>query len=616
MTGTQRQQMVRSAKDADMPAYMRKDDHGYRFLRPIPQDLRPLFKKANFVKRLGRDYKKAKELCAVLTVQKDQEIAAARSNQAQATSIDSFLQLPRKTRSKKLSISPELPGQIASLFLSTLEADAQARKEGMTDEEFESLDANIQEMLPLINRAVASGNVGRFHEFVNQLMVFRGYQLEATDVQWQALTYEVLTHVQTGYKTLAARQQGEALGPPDLSKLPPPLAAAWEPYPERPPAPQVKRLADITPHYQRHLSTSDPKSQSTYLSIWQRFVDFAENKPLHLVSSADVFNFLEKRLHDTEAPWSYKYVAGRVKRALHTAFGLGKTQQLIKNNPVAELEVMPKISAKQEALRQKPRFPYQSNHLNALFSSEWYDPNSSAWRGKMRDDLGARYWIPLICMWHGLRVSEAAQLQVEDVSLDQMCIVVRDGETDFGPDRSVKNAASMRIVPIHPVLLEQGFIDFIRSILNHYSKGPLFPAALPERDGKSPKWGRAYEQPFVRFMRDKLGFGNGYGNHSFRHSLEDRIRAANVAAQWPEGLARAYTGRTSERTQDKGVVRAEGSEKHYGEGYELEAIRLYIQQITYPEVQRPPPFKDWLKGKEVVSKRLLTFVQQWKKNPA
>ena len=32
-----------------MPTYMRKDDHGYRFLRPIPQDLRTLFKKANFV---------------------------------------------------------------------------------------------------------------------------------------------------------------------------------------------------------------------------------------------------------------------------------------------------------------------------------------------------------------------------------------------------------------------------------------------------------------------------------------------------------------------------------------------------------------------------------------
>ena len=78
-----------------MPTYMRKDDYGYRFLRPIPQDLRPLFKKANFVKRLGRDYKKAKELCALLTVQTDRELASARSNQKQVTSTDSFLKLPR-----------------------------------------------------------------------------------------------------------------------------------------------------------------------------------------------------------------------------------------------------------------------------------------------------------------------------------------------------------------------------------------------------------------------------------------------------------------------------------------------------------------------------------------
>lgn len=595
-----------------MPTYMRKDDYGYRFLRPIPQDLRPLFQKANFVKRLGRDYKKAKELCALLTVQTDRDLTAARSNQAEAASLESWFKQPRATRYKKISVTPDLSGQIASLVLSGLESDAQSRRMGMEDGEFASLGTNIEEMLPQINRAIGSGNVSSFHEAVNQLLMWRGYQLEATDEEWQALTYDVLKSYQTGYKILAARQEGESLGSPDLSGLPPPLTAVWDPQPQKLPAQQVKRLADITPHYKQHLSTSDPKSQSTYLSIWQRFVDFAENKPLHLVSSADVFNFLENRLHDTQAPWSYKYVAGRVKRALHTAFGLGKTLQLINKNPVAELEVMPKISVKQEVLRQKPRFPYQSKHLNALFSSEWYDPNSSAWRGKMKDDLGARYWIPLICMWHGLRVSEAAQLQVEDVLLDELGLLIHDGKTEFGPDRALKNAASMRVVPIHPVLIEQGFIDFVRSIMKHYSNGPLFPAALPERDGKSPKWGRAYEQPFVRFVRDTLSFGSGYGNHSFRHSLEDRIRAANVEETWPKGLGQAYTGRASERLKDKGVLEQEGSERHYGHGYELEAFRRYIQRITYPNVQLPPPFKDWLQGRYAVSERLLSHVQQWK----
>lgn len=56
MTGTQRQRKIRSAQDADMPLYMRKDDHGYKFVCPIPQDLRDQLGKASFIKRLGPDY--------------------------------------------------------------------------------------------------------------------------------------------------------------------------------------------------------------------------------------------------------------------------------------------------------------------------------------------------------------------------------------------------------------------------------------------------------------------------------------------------------------------------------------------------------------------------------
>lgn len=247
-----------------MPTYMGPTKNGYRFRRPIPKDLVSLFGKENFVVRLGKSYKQAKIRCAELTVETDRALTAARSCQAQTTSIDSFLKLPRETRYKKLSISPELPGQISTLWLNSLESDAQARKSGMTDEEFESLDANIKVMLPSISKALASGNVGRFHEAVNQLLVFRGYQLEATTEQWQALTYEVLKHMQAGYKILAARQQGESLGAPDLSALPPPLVAAWEKQPQQLATPQIKCLADITTLYKAYLETSSPKDRSTY----------------------------------------------------------------------------------------------------------------------------------------------------------------------------------------------------------------------------------------------------------------------------------------------------------------------------------------------------------------
>lgn len=38
-----------------MPLYMRKDVHGYKFVRPIPKNLRDHLGKANFIKRLGPD---------------------------------------------------------------------------------------------------------------------------------------------------------------------------------------------------------------------------------------------------------------------------------------------------------------------------------------------------------------------------------------------------------------------------------------------------------------------------------------------------------------------------------------------------------------------------------
>ena len=136
---------------------------------------------------------------------------------------------------------------------------------------------------------------------------------------------------------------------------------------------------------------------------------------------------------------------------------------------------------------------------------------------------------------------------------------------------------------------------------------------LPELGGKSPKWGRAYEQPFLRFVRDRLQLGSGYGNHSFRHALEDRIRAANVEQPWPEGLSRAYTGRATTRAKDKSVTREEGSEQDYGDGYTPNDMLRYIPRIAYPGVVLPPPFENWLGDREVVSKQLLAHAKRWKR---
>jgi hypothetical protein len=142
-----------------------------------------------------------------------------------------------------------------------------------------------------------------------------------------------------------------------------------------------------------------------------------------------------------------------------------------------------------------------------------------------------------------------------------------------------------------------GFIEFIQQ--RRQADGEhamLFPSSLPKPGGKTPILGRAYEQAFLRFVRDELAFGRGFGNHSFRHQLEDRIRdAQRPGSQWPPGVAQAYTGRKRLRGQDVGLIEAEGSEAAYGRGHGPALLLEYITTLNFDGVMLPPTFEAWSK---------------------
>ena len=93
------------------------------------------------------------------------------------------------------------------------------------------------------------------------------------------------------------------------------------------------------------------------------------------------------------------------------------------------------------------------------------------------------YWTPLLCLYQGLRVSEASQLYANGViTVDGVaCLsVISDSSDDDDEDLSVrlgadaatsaeesrrlKNASSRRIVPMHPKPIELGFLNVVRRV--------------------------------------------------------------------------------------------------------------------------------------------------------
>lgn len=596
---------------------LQKTPHGYTFRKTVPPDLRKAIGKTVIKEALGRNPDVVKLRWAELQAETTalfqstrQELQRSRSAE---DAIDAYLKQPRATRLKNLDAGrPGLAAQLSALYLAGLPAEALARsvqERWLDDAEPDALTNDLTALIERIKRAVVTGCVSAFVPAVEQLAEGRGYRLVDTSGEdLQKLTYEFLKAAQHGCRVLLARQNGEFAEP--LMPEAEPLPAVWQlGLKSSVVEPRKPRLSDVTAIYAERLSTAGRKTQTTNLSWWNRLVEHCRDKPLSDITHTDMYEFFESRLKDSEKPWSMKYQK-KVASGLRDAFGLAQVKGLCRHNPIAELQTMPVLGSKEEQSRMRPRKPFSVEQLNTIFTSAWYDPAASNWRQRMKWDLGARYWVPLLCLYHGFRVREPLQLLTTDIQMGPHPLIkiqVEDEEaaTQELPERRLKNAATHRMVPVHPVLLELGFMEFVEIARQRGRRSPLFPSALPELSSKHPMWGRAYEQRFVPFVRDELRFGKGFGNHSFRHSLEECIRAAKLKAAWPPGLSQFYSGRKMPGDKD---LRDVGSEVEYGEGYDPTQIIGYVEKIQYNGLKLPQPFLRWLNGFPAVDTQLIALL--------
>lgn len=96
-------------------------------------------------------------------------------------------------------------------------------------------------------------------------------------------------------------------------------------------------------------------------------------------------------------------------------------------------------------------------------------------------------WVSLLQLYMGLRPSEACQLRVCDVLTSTPIPSI--SITDKGTEQRVKNKHAIRIVPIHPHLIELGFLDFVKA----QQQEQLF-AFKPL--GENLDWSKAYRSQF------------------------------------------------------------------------------------------------------------------------
>ncbi|WP_420002902.1 DUF6538 domain-containing protein [Arenibacterium sp. LLYu02] len=176
---------------------------------------------------------------------------------------------------------------------------------------------------------------------------------------------------------------------------------------------------------------------------------------------------------------------------------------------------------------------FTPDQLNALFSSPLFtgaqSDKENRWSKiakpgpiKIRNHL---YWVPLIMLFSGARNGEIGQLATSDVrQLHDKWIfhITEDGEqTEQG--KSVKTAGSARVLPIHPELIELGFLDYHAERVAAGDK-QLFPGVTRNARGQIMA---DFSREFGKYLtRIGLKDGRGLSLYSFRHGVADALRRA------------------------------------------------------------------------------------------
>lgn len=128
---------------------------------------------------------------------------------------------------------------------------------------------------------------------------------------------------------------------------------------------------------------------------------------------------------------------------------------------------------------QNERYPFTKEQINKLFSSPVYTGCQSEYRRSLLGDLVMRdslYWVPLIAYYTGMRMNEICQLKQRDIKQEDSIYYI--DVTDDAHDTRLKTKSSRRKVPLHPHLIELGFIAHIEPILSHkriFSDIPIGP---------------------------------------------------------------------------------------------------------------------------------------------
>lgn len=192
--------------------------------------------------------------------------------------------------------------------------------------------------------------------------------------------------------------------------------------------------------------------------------------------------------------------------SINSIFLYAQEHRYITFNPAA------KLSLKDDTRADEERDPYDLEDLKKWF---YESPVYSKYSPEKLLKYPQHFWIPLIMLFTGCRTNEICQLYKKDiVEVDgTWCFSINQEE-----DKRTKTKGSRRTVPIHPTLIDIGFLDFVNSV-NHERVWSDLKKGRDNYSHRFNRWIDDYNRKYITKDKKKVPY-------SFRHTLSTVLKHA------------------------------------------------------------------------------------------
>jgi integrase len=167
------------------------------------------------------------------------------------------------------------------------------------------------------------------------------------------------------------------------------------------------------------------------------------------------------------------------------------------------------------------RRPWTEDELRILFSSEVFTQGKAPkdWRAGGE----AAFWLPILGLYTGARISELTQLRSCDIKSESDISYIQI--TNNGINQKLKTAASNRKIPVHSQIIKLGFMEYVQRIKleNRDSLWPKLPMRTNKAGGYFSNWFGEY--------RGRIGLAGYPDFHCLRHTVRTKLLEADIKEQ-------------------------------------------------------------------------------------